>query len=154
MPTFDVLDAGRMAVLADPAGAVFCVWEPKENIGAHLLRERGALSWFELLTQDASQAGPFYAELFDYELEPFGPDGSYTVFKKGDTQMGGMMSAPSAGMPSFWGLYFTVGDVDGVADKVRAAGGQIMMGPQDMPKIGRISVMADPQGAVFGVING
>ena len=141
-----------MAVVADPTGAVFCVWEPKANIGAQLLGETGAMSWTELLTNDTEKAGAFYAELFGYELTPFGPDGSYTVFKKGETQVAGMMKAPQEGMRPNWGVYFTTEDVDGVTDKVKTAGGQVYMGPEDMAEVGRIAVLADPQGAAFGVI--
>jgi uncharacterized protein len=151
-PAFDVMEYGRMAVIADPTGAMFCVWEPKANIGAQLLGEQGALSWCELLTNDTDKAGAFYAELFGYQREPFGAEGTYTVFKKGETQIAGMMTAPMEGIPNYWGLYFTAGDVDAVADKVKAAGGQAMMEPQDMPEVGRLAVLADPQGASFGVI--
>jgi uncharacterized protein len=150
-PAFDVMEFGRMAVIADPTGAIFCVWEPKINIGAQLLGEAGALSWAELLTNDTNKAGPFYAELFGYELSPWGPEGTYTLFKKGETQVAGMMTAPQEGMPPNWGIYFATEDVDGVVDKVKAAGGQVYMGPEDMPEIGRMAVVADPQGAAFGV---
>jgi predicted enzyme related to lactoylglutathione lyase len=153
-PAFDVVDYGRMAVIADPTGAVFNVWESKKNIGAQVLGEQGALSWFEVLTNDTDKAGAFYSELFGYTLEPFGTDGSYTVFKRGEEQIAGMMKAPMEGMPNYWGLYFTADDVDVVTDKVKAAGGQAMMEPTDMPEVGRLAVLTDPQGASFGVING
>jgi uncharacterized protein len=152
-PAFDVMVFGRMAVIADPTGAIFSVWEPKANIGAQLLGEPGAMSWTELSTNDTDKAGAFYAELFGYSLTPYGPDGSYTVFTKGETQIAGMMKAPMEGMPPNWGVYFTSDDVDTVSRKVKAAGGQVFMEPEDMPEVGRMSVLADPQGAVFGVVN-
>jgi uncharacterized protein len=151
-PPFDVLDAGRMAVIADPTGAIFSVWEPRANIGAQLLRERGALSWAELSTDDASKAGAFYAALFGYSLSPFGPDGNYTVFTRGETQVAGMMQLPREQMTPNWGIYFECGDVDEVTDKVEAAGGRVYLEPQDMPEVGRMAVVADPQGAAFGII--
>lgn len=150
-PVFDVMEFGRMAVIADPTGAMFCVWEPKTNIGAQLLNEAGALSWAEVSTTDMGKAGAFYAELFGYELTPFGPEGTYTVFKKGERQVAGMMNATS-GMPPSWGIYFDSVDVDTVFKKVMAAGGQAFLEPQDMPEVGRIAILADPQGAAFGVI--
>jgi predicted enzyme related to lactoylglutathione lyase len=153
-PAFDVMEYGRMAVIADPTGAMFCVWEPKQTIGAQLLGEQGALSWCELLTNDTDKAGAFYKELFGYELSPFGDDGSYTVFNRGETQAAGMMKAPMEGMPNYWGLYFTTDDVDKVYEKVKAAGGQAMMEPTDMPEVGRLAVLTDAQGASFGVIKG
>jgi uncharacterized protein len=64
------------------------------------------------------------------------------------------MKAPMEGMPNYWGLYFTTDDVDKVYEKVKAAGGQAMMEPTDMPEVGRLAVLADAQGASFGVIKG
>jgi uncharacterized protein len=151
-PAFDVLEYGRMAVVADPTGAAFSVWEPKLNIGAQVLGETGTLSWSELLTTDTGKAGAFYADLFGYELQPYGPEGTYTLFVKGETQIAGMMTAQE-GMRPNWGIYFATEDVDGVADKVTGAGGQIYMAPEDMPEVGRMAVVADPQGAAFGVVN-
>jgi predicted enzyme related to lactoylglutathione lyase len=152
-PAFDVMEFGRMAIIADPTGATFCVWEPKTNIGAQLLGETGALSWSEVMTTDPDEAGTFYSEVFGYTMEPFGPEEQgYKVFMKGDAQIAGMMRNPTEGAPSYWGIYFTAEDVDKVAEKIKAAGGQVFMGPQDMPEVGRVSVLADPQGAMFGVI--
>jgi uncharacterized protein len=148
-PAFDVMEYGRMAVIADPTGAAFCVWEPKTNIGAHLLGETGALSWTELLTNDTEKAGAFYAEVFGYTLSPW--EGDYTIFTQGEKQIAGLMKPPME-MPPNWGIYFSVEDVDGVWNKVKAAGGQAYLEPTDMPKVGRLAVLADPQGAAFGVI--
>ena len=65
-PAFDVMDAGRMAVLQDPTGAVFQVWQAKQHIGAKILREPGALGWTELLTNDTAAAEKFYTQLFGW----------------------------------------------------------------------------------------
>jgi uncharacterized protein len=151
-PAFDVMDFGRMAVIADPTGAIFSVWEPKANIGAQVLREPNTISWTELATSDPDKAGPFYAEVFGYTLTPFGPDDSYTVFTKGEAQIAGMMKVPAEQMPPNWAVYFRADDPDEVTKKVKAAGGQAYLEPQDMPEVGRIAVLADPQGAAFGVI--
>jgi uncharacterized protein len=152
VPAFDVMGMGNMAVIADPTGAMFNVWEPKTNIGAQVMGEPNSIGWTELLTNDTDKAGAFYAEVFGYELTPFGPEGTYTVFKKGDTQVGGMMKVPTEQMPPNWGIYFVSEDVDTVAKKTKAAGGSAYMEPEDMPEVGRISVLADPQGAAFGVL--
>jgi predicted enzyme related to lactoylglutathione lyase len=154
VPAFDVMDFGRMAVIADPTGAIFNVWEPKSNIGAQLMGERNTISWTELATSDPDKAGPFYAEVFGYTLTPFGPDGSYTVFTKGETQIAGMMKVPAEQMRPNWAIYFNTDDPDEVTKKVKTAGGQAYLEPQDMPGVGRIAVLADPQGAAFGVITG
>src|SRR5262245_51297285 len=62
-PPFDVMDAGRMSVLQDPTGAVFQVWQPKQHVGAKIMRETGTLSWTELLTNDTGAAEKFYTQL-------------------------------------------------------------------------------------------
>lgn len=152
VPTFDVLEFGRMAVIADPTGAAFCVWEPKTNIGAHLLGESGALSWAELITTDMDKAGAFYADVFGYDLMQWAPDGSYIAFQMGDKQVAGMAKAPSDDIRPYWGLYFAFDDVDGVVEKVKAAGGQTLLEPMDDPRVGRFGVVADPQGVAFGVV--
>jgi predicted enzyme related to lactoylglutathione lyase len=152
-PAFDVMEFGRMAVIADPTGAVFNVWEPKSNIGAHVLGETNTISWTELTTEDTDKAGAFYAELFGYTLTPFGEDGNYTVFTSGETQVAGMMKVPADQMRPNWLVYFRTDDPDEVTKKVKAAGGQAYLEPQDMePGVGRVAVLADPQGAAFGVI--
>jgi predicted enzyme related to lactoylglutathione lyase len=152
VPSFDVMGLGNMAVIADPTGAIFNVWEPKANIGAQIIGDPNTISWTELLTSDTDKAGAFYAEVFGYTLTPFGPDGGYTVFSQDDAQVAGMMKVPADQMPPNWGIYFAVQDVDGIVQKTKAAGGQAYLEPQDMPEVGRVAVLADPQGAAFGVI--
>lgn len=151
-PAFDVMDYGRMAVISDPTGAFFCVWEPKKTIGAQVLGDKNTLGWCELLTGEPEKAVNFYCEVFGYGQQPFGDTG-YTVLTRGETQIAGVMKPPME-MPSNWGVYFITDDVDGAAAKTKAAGGQAFMEPTDMPEIGRLAVLADPQGAAFGVITG
>lgn len=149
-PAFDVMELGRMAVFADPTGAVLSVWEAKQMDGAGLLREDGAMSWNETMTTDTTKAIDFYTQLFDWTTEPFPGPQDYTVFKKGDAQVAGIMKVQSPDQPSAWMLHFQSSEVDQVAKKVADAGGQVMMQPEDMPSVGRVAVMGDPQGAFFG----
>ncbi len=67
MEPFDVMEAGRMAACADPAGAFFMVWEPRENIGAELVNEPGTLTWNELTTADVEGSKRFYSDVFGVE---------------------------------------------------------------------------------------
>jgi predicted enzyme related to lactoylglutathione lyase len=150
-PAFDVMGVGRMAVLADPTGAIFNVWEPMSNIGAQILQDDNTLGWTELMTTDPKKAVDFYGELFGYTGTPFGEDGTYTVLTRGEAQIAGVMQAQE-GWRSAWGIYFNVADVDEIARKTKAAGGQAYLEPQDMPEVGRVAVLADPQGAAFGVV--
>jgi uncharacterized protein len=154
-PPFDVMDSGRMAVLQDPTGAVFQVWQPKKHPGARILGEPGALCWTELATRDTSTARNFYTSLFGWK-EKTSPNegGTYTEFSVGDTPGAGMMemNAQMAGVPPHWLPYFQVVDCDGTANKAKDLGGKLFVPPTDIPNVGRFSVIQDPQGAVFAII--
>ena len=152
----DVMDAGRMAVLADPTGAVFCVWQPKEHIGAQIVNEPNSLTWNELITPDVDTAAAFYAGLFGWKASPMqmGDDGPlYTVWMLGDDNgIGGAMLPPMEGMPPFWGVYFAVADCDATVAKAKELGATVLAEPMDLAGVGRMSALMDPQGAVFSVI--
>ena len=151
---FDVMDAGRMAVLADPTGAVLCVWEPRENIGAELVNEPGCLTWNDLNTNDAGAAREFYGALFGWEFQRAPTDAvEYWIIRNGDRSNGGVMQVQQEGMPSVWFPYFGVADVDAAQEAAEAAGASTMAPPMDVPA-GRFTVLRDPQGAVFAVLNG
>src|SRR5207237_278339 len=104
-PPFDVMDAGRMAVVADPTGGVLCLWTAKNSIGATLVNEAGAFAWTELMTPDVPKAGAFYKTLFGWDMAP-APDGSYTEWKLDGESVGGAMNPPMPGIPTAWGVYF------------------------------------------------
>lgn len=157
-PPFDVMDAGRMAVLQDPTGAMFQVWESKNSIGAHVLGEPGSLCWTELTTSDTFVAERFYTALFEWTPKHSAPGSPmpYTEFTvSGDERPTiGMMPKPPhlpPSMPSFWLPYFMVTDVDATVAKANSLGGQTHFGPQDIPDAGRFAVLQDPQGAAFAV---
>ncbi len=158
MEPFDVMDVGRMAVIQDPTGAVFSIWQPKKHIGAELVGEPGTSCWNELATRDAMRAEKFYTGLFGWGTHKMmtGADGKleYTVFKNGESFAGGMMqmTAEWGEVPPHWLVYFAVSDCDKSADKAKSLGGKIIHPPTDIPNTGRFSVLQDPQGAVFAVI--
>jgi uncharacterized protein len=158
MAPFDVMDSGRMAVVADPTGAVFCMWQPKEDPGFGLINEPGAMDWNELLSGDPEKARAFYTELFDWKAESMamgeGPDaGEYTVFSLGETPVAGLMKTPEGmEMPPSWTVYYNVADADATAGRVTELGGQIYFGPHFMETVGKFATCADPQGAVFAII--
>ncbi len=153
-PAFDVMDAGRMAVLQDPTGAVFSLWQPKRHIGVRVLREPGALGWSELVTNDTDRAESFYTRLFGWTSKKGQVDAGYTEFYVGAVAEAGMMKIdPKWGtMPPNWSPYFEVTDCDAAAAKVKALGGQVMVSPTDIANVGRFAVVADPQGAMFSMI--
>jgi hypothetical protein len=152
---FDVLDAGRMAIFADPQGAVISVWQPKAHLGAELINEHGTLCWNELVTNDIEGAKSFYATVFGWGSETHGEgQGAYTEWKVAGQSVGGMLELGPQfppGMPPCWTVYFAVDDCDAAVARVQELGGSVTMGPMDIES-GRFAVVADPQGAVFSVI--
>jgi len=110
----------------------------------------GEFSWNELVTRDVAVSKTFYSGLFGWTVEPF-QDGDYTLFKQGDTVVGGLMKCPDPGLPSHWLPYVTVDDVDASAKKAAALGAKIVVDPRDIPSVGRIAVLTDPQGAPIGL---
>jgi predicted enzyme related to lactoylglutathione lyase len=156
VPPFDVMDAGRMAVVQDPTGAVFQLWQAGRSIGAKILNEPGALCWSELTTRDTKAAESFYTALFGWQAKhsPPGAPMAYTEFSVQDQPGIGMMAMPSqmpASVPSYWMPYFQVADCDATAARAGELGAKVMVGPQDIPSTGRFAILEDPQGAVFAV---
>jgi predicted enzyme related to lactoylglutathione lyase len=156
MPPFDVTDAGRMAVIADPSGAAFSVWQSKRHIGAALLNEPGAICWVELESRNVDVCRTFYSKLFGWNPEMMQGGGMpYTVFKDGTEYRAGMMATtpqtpPST--PSHWTIYFQVTNCDATTKKVNSSGGKTIVPPTDIPNVGRFAWYFDPQGALFGVL--
>jgi predicted enzyme related to lactoylglutathione lyase len=150
-PPFDVMDVGRMAVIADPQGASLCLWQPGKHIGATIRGEFNTLCWNELMTPDMNAASTFYTGLFGWNLKP-SPE--YTEIDLGSTGIGGMMqiTPEMKGMPTAWAPYFAVADCDATVDKIKSLGGKVYMGPHEIPNVGRFAVCADPQGAMFNII--
>src|SRR5918911_607804 len=112
MARFDVMTAGRMAVIADPQGAFLMAWEPRESIGARFVNAPGALAWNELATPDVDAAIRFYGDLFGWATEPFeGSPQRYLVVKNGDRGNGGIRELGDQPAPPHWLPYFPGGDL-------------------------------------------
>lgn len=160
VPPMDVMEAGRMAIAADPTGAVFGIWQPREFIGAELVNEAGTLCWNELMTRDVDAAKSFYAAVFGWGAHSSSADDSaagmdYTEFQIGERSIAGMMAMPDgmpAEVPSNWLVYFAVDDCDASVAAADSAGGSVATPPMDIPSVGRFAVLNDPFGAVFAVI--
>ena len=155
-PVIDVGPLGRMAILADPSGAPFGLWQAGTMIGAGLVNEPGGLVWEDLRSADPDAARSFHRALFGYEydtIEMAEPD--YTTFRLPSEPyplggMGSFMGEPE-GTPSHWLVYFQVADVDAAAAAGEGAGGSVLAPPFDSP-YGRLACLADPDGAVFMVM--
>jgi predicted enzyme related to lactoylglutathione lyase len=150
---FDVFDAGRMSVIADPAGAVLCLWQPGTSIGAEVVNEPGALTWADTATTDAPAAQAFYSAVLGWRFETMSEAPPYWVIFNGDRSQGGM-TVPPPGVPSNWFPYFAVEDVEASAQAAQETGGTPFMGPIDVPNGGRFVLLQDPQGAAFAILQG
>ena len=154
---FEVLDAGRMAVVGDPTGATFAAWQPRAHIGARRVNDPGCLTLNELHTRDPEAAITFYAGLFGWETEVIEVNGEpvYGSINNAGALNGGLMpmTEQNGDAPSYWLPYFTVTSTEGAVAKIRDLGGKLMAGPLDVPA-GRIAAVSDPQGAAFALFEG
>ncbi|HST39248.1 MAG TPA: VOC family protein [Conexibacter sp.] len=160
---FDVFDSGRMAVLQDPAGAVFSAWQAGRHAGAGIVNEPGALAWNELTTRDIEGAKGFYGALFGWRSGELALDGGrYFTWHLPDgdsgdpqTSVGGMMPMDGdmwpSDLPPHWMTYLAVEDADAAAERTTELGGLVAIAPFDTPA-GRIVVVNDPVGAVVSLL--
>jgi uncharacterized protein len=152
---FDVGESGRMAVLQDPTGAVFAVWQPNKHPGIGIAHVDGTLCWADLSTPDPQRAGRFYSNLFGWQLitEEEDPEHDYLHIKNGEHFIGGIPPAkfhnPKA--PAHWLAYILTSNCDATADKAKQLGGSIYLPPTTVESVGRMAVVADPQGAVLAL---
>jgi predicted enzyme related to lactoylglutathione lyase len=155
MEPFDVLEAGRMAVIGDPTGAAFSLWEPRDSIGATIVNVPGAMTMTQLNTTDPGRALEFYSELFGWRSESVaGGDQPYWGIYLGDRLNAGLMQIPAgAPAPPHWLVYFGCDDVEAEAERVKELGGGVVVPPTEVPG-GKFLVAQDPQGAIFGLFAG
>ena len=154
VPPFDVMDAGRMAVIQDPTGAYFCIWQAKRNTGIGVAHVHGSLCWGDLSTPDPKRAQDFYGGLLGWQftLDEKDPSG-YIHIKNGEHFIGGIPPAAhrQPGVPPHWLAYFQVDDVDVTANKAQSQGAKLCFPPTSMEGVGRLAIIADPQGAFFAI---
>jgi uncharacterized protein len=154
---FDVMDAGRMAVTADPAGGVFAIWQPGRSIGAEVVNETGAMCWNEYVSRHPGPVLDFYSAVFGWT--PTGGeerDGAPPYFEMhlGGAPVAGMIALGDMlpdGVPNHWMVYFAVDDCDATVERATGLGASLVVPPTDLP-VGRFANLADPAGAMFAVI--
>ncbi|MFI2610074.1 VOC family protein [Kitasatospora sp. NPDC018619] len=161
VPPTDVMREGRFAALTDPQGAEFSVWQAGDTTGLEAVSEEAALVWAELHTPDQEDASAFYRQLFGWRVQEFepAPGMHYRVAStaEGDqqaTSFGGIAPTMGPAQPAAWTPYFATADVDARVAKATAAGGSVLMGPENVRNVGRIAWVADPDGAPFALIKG
>jgi hypothetical protein len=170
---YDVLDLGRMAVLTDPEGAAFCVWQARDHKGARIVNEHGSLNFNGLATRDPEGAMAFYGAVFGWKTLALPGGSMWTLPAYGDhleegspglrEQMAGMgapegfidvvaalnpIADDDTDTPAHWSVTFGVDDADATAAKAGELGGEIVTEPFDAPWT-RMAVIRDPQGATF-----
>jgi predicted enzyme related to lactoylglutathione lyase len=147
----DVMDQGRMAIVRDPVGAQFGLWEGRAHTGAQVVNEPGALVRNDLVTPDPGPAREFYAAVFDFTLDgnPDMPQADFTFLRRPDGhEVGGIMGAP--GSRSAWATTFEVAGTDEAVQRALDAGGR-SDGAKDF-LYGRLATITDPFGAEFSII--
>src|SRR5215208_2717547 len=149
---FDVLDAGRLAAISDPTGAIVSLWQPGSRIGATLVNDVGALCWNELTTTDVERAKSFFGALLGWQYET--DESGYASIRNGGRLNGGIRAQTDQerGNPPNWLPYFTVQNADDAARDAERVGGRTIV-PTTESLLGQIGVIADPQGA-FAVLEG
>jgi predicted enzyme related to lactoylglutathione lyase len=155
VPTMEVPGHGKLCFIMDPAGASIAMWQQTGEGPGVRTAEPGCLSWNELMCRDVAGAREFYSKLFGWEYQDLPMDGiEYTLIKSHDSDTGGMMAMDGEqfeGVPNHWMVYFAVADCDAMAAQVAETGGVIMVPPTEIP-VGKFSVLRDPQGGVFSII--
>jgi predicted enzyme related to lactoylglutathione lyase len=153
MPLMKVLAAGWMAFIQDPTGAKVALWQKNHHFGAAQVGDPRCFCWHELATRDVEAAKTFFGKLlgWTFELAPQSPTPYYLAKNQGVEVCGIMQMDERWGeMPPSWSVYFSVEDVDAMADSVLELGGAVLVPPFDIP-IGRIAIVADPEGGHFNV---
>jgi uncharacterized protein len=148
-------DAGFTAVVQDPQGAMFALWQPKAHPGAGARDEPGTMTWNELGTTSIEGARRFYGAVFGWtSRETPTPDMAYHQFEQDGRGVAGFyaLEGPFEGVPSHWMTYFAVADCDAAAARAKALGGGVHIQPTDIPGIGRFAMLQDPPGAYFCII--
>jgi predicted enzyme related to lactoylglutathione lyase len=147
---FEMPDVGRVAIVNDPQGAFVSLYQPETD---GMPAPEGVFVWDELGTTDVEGAARFYGDVFGWTTTDMGDEyGGYKIFQLGETRVAGLMALPDASMPAGWQPYVAVEDADATTAKAKQLGGSALMEPMDVANVGRIAVLRDPQGAVFGII--
>jgi hypothetical protein len=157
---FDVMDSGRMSVIQDPTGAVFCLWQGKKTAGTGIAHEHGTVVWADLSTPDQVRAGKFYSDLLGWKMtggkdKPVATVGDYFHIVNGEEFIGGVPPANHRDpkMPAHWMIYFAVPTCDATVAKATSMGARLLHGPMKIGDVRTIATLADPQGAVFAIVD-
>jgi uncharacterized protein len=152
---FDIQGSGKMAIIQDPAGAHFALWQSVQPMDPLLAGETNSYCWLELVVRDIDKAGAFYSQLFGWNCVVDHSMGRpYSLFSLDGRPFAGMMAIEESwgAVPPHWLIYFAVEDIEGMAAKIQNLGGKAITPIMEIAKVGRFVTVADPQGAVFAFI--
>ena len=155
-PSIDVPDMLRFCGVADPQGLPFVVYTGVGEQGppSGAADEAGYIGWHELLAKDGAAAFDFYSSQFGWtKTGAFGPTGDYILWEDGRGGDKGAVTTSPPGAPTGWNFYFQVDAIDAAIERLKAAGGEVRMGPMQVPTGGWIIQGADPQGASFCLVS-
>jgi predicted enzyme related to lactoylglutathione lyase len=158
VPPTDIPNVGRFAMVADPQGAVFCLFKGTSEMpqSAPDPNKPGQVGWHELMAVDGGKAFEFYAGLFGWtkdEAIDMGAMGRYQLFAAGGPAIGGMMNKMAEMPVPFWSYYFQVDSVGAALERLKSAGGKVINGPMEVPGGSWIVQGFDPQGAMFSLVS-
>jgi predicted enzyme related to lactoylglutathione lyase len=146
-------DHGCLAIIQDPTGASFAVWQPAGHAGAQLNNTPGTVCWHDLNTPKIAAAGKFYAKVFGWTAEERDFSGNaYSLFTLGKKGVCGLWPEPIKKLPPCWITYWQVASCAKTVAKAQRLGGGVLMGTTSVPKTCRFAILKDPQGAVFGIV--
>ncbi|HQV70663.1 MAG TPA: VOC family protein [Thermoflexales bacterium] len=153
MPAMQIADNGSLAMLTDPTGASFGLWQAGKHIGARLTDEPGTMTWHEMYSHDAKKAVAFYTKMLNAISNPVPGGMEYYMLQHGEARIAGIMqmTLDMGKIPSMWSNYWVVKNADTAAKLTVDNGGQLMGEILDIP-FGRMAMLFDPQGALFKVL--
>ena len=155
MPPFDVMTAGKMALIQDPVGAPVSLWQPKEHCGAQRMNEVNTWCWNELDTHDVETSKSFFQQVFGWQYEEHkGGEMPYWNIMHYGKMMAGLMPFPSdvpQEVPSHWLVYFNVENTEAAVSHAKEKGASVIKDTFDVEP-GPMAILQDPQGGVFSVI--
>lgn len=156
----DVMDAGRMALVQDPTGATFALWQKKRHGGVGVVQELGTAVWADLSTPDQARAGRFYSDLLGWKMsagknKPEAVPGQYFHIVNGDDFIGGIPPPDHRDphTPAHWLVYFSVADCRASLAHATALGAKVLFGPMTIEDTRTFATLADPQGAAFAIVD-
>ncbi|MGD9958669.1 VOC family protein [Nocardioides sp.] len=150
---FDVMELGRMSAIQDPTGARVSLWQARNHVGTVRANEPGTPIWHELTTPDVPAASAFYADVVGLAAETVPMEGGdYTTFNVEGRMVGGAMAPPMPDIPPNWGVYFNVDSVDDTVAAAQGLGAKVAAPAFDVPGVGRMAVLIDPQGGYFNLM--